>query len=171
MKLEFSYPSSFKAPSDATQPVDAEKLGKDCSAVPITVMDMSTGFNMIFLKRIDKQCLGSKASETQLLNTAQNVLRDTLGTLGKPSVNAGPSYELSGHPASLASGSVKVNARGKNVVFGSATCLASGNSIACFQFLSNDCTSLSTLAASNLKFEGDAPTPVIPANLIPACKP
>lgn len=180
MNFDFVYPSSFAARKGTTDDVPrkeqgkgsgAEKADAGCVSVPVAVMDMRTGFNMIFLKRYDQACLSKEITAAGLGTTAANVLTGTLEQLGKPAISSSTDYGITGHSASAAFGSVKVpNASGKSVIYGAASCVISGKNIACFQFLSNDCPTLAVLSASTVKFTDDAARPVIPAKLAPACK-
>jgi hypothetical protein len=181
MNFDFFYPSSFAASKGTTDDVlrkdqgkgsGAEKADPGCVSVPVAVMDMRTGFNMIFLKRYDQEaCLSKEITAAGLVTAAANVLTDTLEQLGKAAISSSTDYDITGHSASTVFGSVKVpHASGKSVIYGAASCVISGKNIACFQFLSNDCPTLAVLSASTVKFTGAAATPVIPAKLAPACK-
>lgn len=179
LNFDFIYPSSFASPKGATNDAPSKEQGKGsgaeksdpgCVSVPVAVMDMSTGFNMIFLKRYDQACLGKEITATGLGTAAANVLAETLKQFGKPDMSSSTDYDITGHSASTVFGSVKVpHASGKSVIF-AASCVISGKNIACFQFLSNDCPTLAVLSASTLKFKDDSAMPVIPAKLAPACK-
>jgi hypothetical protein len=180
MNFDFVYPASFAEPKDMTRDVPqkqqgegsgTEKAGPDCISVPVAVMDMRTGFNMIFIRRYDQACLGKEITAAGLGTAAANFLTDTFEKLGRPVINPGTDYDITGHSASMVSGSVKVpHASGKSVIYGAAGCVISGKNIACFQFLSNDCPTLAVLSASTVKFTDADATPVIPAKLVPACK-
>lgn len=180
MNFDFVYPSSFAARKGTSEDVPrkeqgkgsgAEKADAGCVSVPVAVMDMRTGFNMIFLKRYDQACLSKEITAAGLGTTAANVLTDTLEQLGKPAISSSTDYGITGHSASAVFGSVKVpHASGKSVIYGAASCVISGKNIACFQFLSNDCPTLAVLSDSTVKFTDAAATPVIPAKLAPACK-
>jgi len=180
MNFDFVYPSSFQPRKGTTSDAPGREQGKSsedgkadpgCVSVPVAVMDMRTGFNMIFLKRYDKDCLSKEITAAGLGTAAANVLTDTLEQLGKPAMGSSTDYDIIGHSASTVSGSVKVPPSGKSVIYGAASCVMSGNNIACIQFLSDDCPTLSVLSASTVKFTDTAATPVIPAKLLPACKP
>jgi hypothetical protein len=176
MNFDFVYPSSFVAPKDTTkdqgESSGTEKADAGCVSVPVAVMDMRTGFNMIFLKLYDLACLGKEITAAGLATAAASVLTSTLQQFGKPALSSGTDYDITGRNASTASGSVKVpNASGKSVIYGMASCVISGKNIACFQFLSNDCPSVAALSASTVKFTDAVATPVIPVKLVPACKP
>jgi hypothetical protein len=181
MSFDFIYPSSFHTSKGTTDDAPSkeqskgsgtEKAGPVCVSVPVAVMDMRTGFNMILLKRYDNTCLSKEITSAGLGTAAANVLSDTLDQFGKPVLNSSTDYDITGHSASTVSGSVKVpNARGKSVIYGAASCVLSGKNIACFQFLSNDCPTLAFLSTTTIKFADTAATPVMPAKLVPACTP
>jgi len=167
MNFDFIYPSSFTAPKGEAD----QKAGAGCVSVPVAVMDMRTGFNMIFVKRFDGGCLGKEATASGLGATVVAFLTDTLSQFGKPTVNSDTGYEIASHSASVVTGSVKVlHARGDTIIYGAASCAISGKDVACFEFLSNDCPNVAVLAASGVKFTGGDVTPVIPAPLVDVCK-
>jgi hypothetical protein len=180
MNFDFVYPSSFVVHKGTTDDVSrkeqtkgsgAEKSAPGCVSVPVGVMDMRTGFNMIILERYDQACLSKEITAAGLGTVAANVLTDTLGQLGKPAISSSTDYDITGHSASAVFGSVKVpHASGKSVIYGATSCVFSGKNIACFQFVSNDCPTLAVLSASTVKFTNAAATPVINAKLAPACK-
>jgi hypothetical protein len=176
MHFDFVYPASFDAPKDTTKDDQGKSSGAGkadpgCVSVPVAVMDMRTGFNMIFLKRYDLACLGKEITTTGLGTAVASVLTGTLQQFGKPTLGSSTDYDLAGRSASTVSGSVKVpNASGKSVIYGAASCVISDKHIACFQFLSNDCPSGAALSASTVKFTDAATTPIIPVTLVPACK-
>lgn len=180
MNFDFVYPSSFVAHKGTTDDVPgkeqskgsgAEKASPGCHSVPVGVMDMRTGFNMIILERYGQACLSKEITAAGLGTVATNVLTHTLEQLGKPAISSSTDYGITGHSASAVFGSVKVpHASGKSVIYGAASCVISGKNIACFQFLSNDCPTLAVLSASTVKFTDAAATPVIPAKLAPACR-
>jgi len=181
MNFDFVYPSSFQATKETTNDAPGkaqgkgsgtEKAGTVCVFVPVAIMDMRTGFNMIILKRYDNTCLSKEITSAGLGTAAANVLTNTLDQFGKPALNSSTDYDIAGRSASAVSGSVKVpNASGKSVIYGAASCVISGKNIACFQFLSNDCPNLTVLSATTVKFADTAATPVMPAKLVPACTP
>jgi len=181
MNFDFVYPSSFHASKGTTDDAPSEEQGKGsgtekkgpiCASVPVAVMDMRTGFNMIILKRYDNTCLSKEITPAGLGTAVANVLANTLDQFGKPALNSSTDYGITGHSASTVSGSVKVpNASGKSVIYGAASCVLAGKNIACFQFLSNDCPTLAVLSATTVKFADTAATPVMPAKLVPACTP
>jgi hypothetical protein len=176
MHFDFVYPASFDAPKDTTKDDQGKSSGAGkadpgCVSVPVAVMDMRTGFNMIFLKRYDLACLGKEITTTGLGTAVASVLTGTLQQFGKPTLGSSTDYDLAGRSASTVSGSVKVpNAGGKSVIYGAASCVISDKNIACFQFLSNECPSVAALSASTVKFTDAATTPIIPVKLVPACK-
>ena len=174
MKLDFAYPSSYTSHEDGTAK-DAKPKG--CVTTPVGVMDMRTDFNMIIVKHYDTVCSGNKLAAMGLDLPSQEVLLanseldDTLSNFGKPATTSHASYQIEGHYAYLLTGSVKqAHAKGKNVLYSAVTCVLSGKDIACFEFLSNDCPTLNTIAASTITFEGSAAEPAIPANLPLGCK-
>jgi hypothetical protein len=190
MNFDFNYPSSFHAPKGSTDDAiakgqsassETKKPDPGCVSVPVAVMDMRTDFNMIFLKRYDTACLGKQTDTakagsatdkafTPVLEhfAAGNVLTDALAQFGKPAIGTSTYYDIAGHSASTVSGSVKApHSSGKNIIYGAASCVISGNNIACFEFLSNDCPTLAVLSASTVKFTDAAATPVIPARSCP----
>jgi len=79
MNLDFTYPSSF-----AKQGVD--ESSKNCVSTPIAGMDMSKGFNMIFLRRYDGACIGREMIADRH-RYAVNFVNELLKTLGKPDVS------------------------------------------------------------------------------------
>lgn len=180
MNFDFVYPASFAAPKGGDDDSSKEQSGSNqggptkpgCISVPVAVMDMRTGFNMIFLKRYDENCLNKSIDAAGLGTVVTNALSDTLGQLGKPVISSNTDYEIAGNSASTVSGSVVVpHARGKSVIYGAASCVRAGNNLACFQFISNDCPTLVALSASAVKFGNAASIPVIPSKLAPPCKP
>jgi len=181
MNFDFVYPSSFHASKGTTGDAPSKEQGKEsgtekaglvCVSVPVAVMDMSTGFNMIILKRYDNTCLSKEITSAGLGTAVANVLTNTLDQFGKPALNSSADYDITGHSASTVSGSVKVpNASGKSVIYGAASCVIAGKNIACFQFLSNDCPTLAVLSATTVKFADTVATPVMPAQFVPACTP
>lgn len=165
MNLDFTYPSSF-----AKQGVD--ESSKNCVSTPIAGMDMSKGFNMIFLRRYDGACIGREMIADRH-RYAVNFVNELLKTLGKPDVSTGTDYDIEGHMASTALGAVKlkgVKPEG-TVVFGAGSCVAAGKDLVCFAFLSSDCPTLAILSSSTVKFTDTPSAPIIPANLAAACRP
>lgn len=151
MNFDFVYPSSFTTDDvprkEQGKGRGAEKADPGCVSDPVAVMDMRTGFNMIFLKRYDQACLSKEITAAGLGTAAANVLTDTLEQFGKPAISSSTDYDITGHSASAVFGSVKVpHASGKSVIYGAASCVISGKNIACFQFLSNDCPTLAVLS-------------------------
>jgi hypothetical protein len=172
MGLTLTYPASFKAAGTKQKPADAETLGHDCSAMPLAVMDMTTGFNMIFLKRIDTSCLGIHPNIAQLEDITSATLGDTLRKLGNPEIGPGVPFSFGTHDATVLSGTVKVpQSRGNNLILGIAACITDGKNIACFQFLSNDCEAVGKLAGATVTFDGEAAVPVVPKSLMAPCYP
>jgi hypothetical protein len=176
MNFDFVYPSSFTGPKDTAEDQgkssEAGKTGPGCVSVPVAVMDMRVSFNMIFLKRYDLACLGKEITAAGLGTAVANVLTDTLQGFGKPTLSSSTDYDITGRSASTVSGSVKVpHAKGKSVIYAAASCVISGKNVACFQFLSNDCPNVAALSASTVKFTDSLAAPIIPAELVHACKP
>ena len=176
MNFEFVYPASFAAPKSTTEDQGKSsgtgKADPGCVSVPVAVMDMRTGFNIIFLKRYDLACLGKEITAAGLGAAVTSALTGTLQQFGKPTLRSSSDYQISGRSASTVSGSVKVpNASGKSVIYGAASCVISDKNMACFQFLSNDCPSVAGLSASTVKFTDAPPAPIIPVKFMPACQP
>jgi hypothetical protein len=89
MNFDFVYPSSFAAPKEERGKGNRSgKADTGCVSVPVAVMDMHSGFNMIFLKRYDRACLSKEITAAGLGTAAANVLTDTLGQFGKPAVSS-----------------------------------------------------------------------------------
>jgi hypothetical protein len=164
MNLDFTYPSSF-----AKQGVD--ESAKNCISTPIAGMDMSKGFNMIFLRRFDGACIGKEIA-TERNTITVNFVNDLLKTLGKPDVSKDTDYEIGGHMASTVSGTVKLKdvKPAGTVVYGAGSCIAVSKDLVCFGFLSSDCPTLAALSISTVKFADTAAAPILPANLIRACR-
>lgn len=165
MNFDFSYPATFTAnPRKAAD--------TDCVSTPIAVMDMRLSFNMIFLKTYDQSCISPYVVSAGPTAAVSKVLSDMLAQFGKPNMNIPAGYQLSGHNAAVVTGSAKATqARGPNTIFGTASCIVTGDSYACFEFLSNDCPNLTALTASPIHFAGDTPTPLIPRKLAYPCAP
>ncbi|MFC5863518.1 hypothetical protein ACFPT7_14525 [Acidicapsa dinghuensis] len=165
MNFDFTYPATFTAnPRKASD--------TDCVSTPIAVMDMRTSFNMIFLKSYDQSCISPYVVSAGPTAAVSKVLRDMLGQFGKPDMNPSSGYQLSGHNAAVATGSAKAqNANGPNTIYGTATCIVTGDSYACFEFLSNDCANLTALSASPIRFTNNPTTPLIPRKLTYPCAP
>jgi len=163
MSMDFIYPSSF-----VNQGADESK---NCVSTPVAAMDMSKGFNMIFLRRFDGACMG-KEIVADRKSVAVNFVNDLLKMLGKPDVNKSMDYEIGGHMASTVSGTVKLsNVRpAGTVVYGAGSCAVVGKDLVCFGFLSSDCPTLAVLSASTVKFTDTAEASILPANLAPACR-
>jgi hypothetical protein len=177
LKLDFTYPSSFTPPKSDT-PDEAPAKPEDCVATPVSVMDMRTSFNMIFVRRYNPSCpnqpLTAKGFDlpTQEVFIANAFVNSSLETFGKPTIKGGTSYELAGHHAYVITGSVKAeHSTGKNVLYSVATCVISGKNIGCFNFISNDCKNLATMVANPITFEGAPAEPAIPAKTPIGCKP
>ena len=164
MNLDFTYPSNF-----AKQGVD--ETAKNCVSTPIAGMDMSKGFNMIFLRRFDGACIGKDITADRD-TIAVNFVNDLLKMLGKPDVSKGTDYEIGGHMASTVSGTVKVKdvKPAGTVVYGAGSCIAVSKDLVCFGFLSSDCPTLAVLSVSTVKFTDTSTAPILPANLIRACR-
>jgi len=169
MSFDFAYPSSFTAPG----PAAAENPNSSCATTPVAVTDMRTNFNMISVKEYDEACMKKKQAEVPGLGTAAtSYLNDTLALLGTPALSSTANYDLGGRNASTVAGTVKLSgAQGNNTVHGAVSCISTGKGIACFQFLSNDCSSLALITASTVKFVGTVAMPIIPAGIGAACKP
>jgi hypothetical protein len=164
MNLDFSYPSSF-----AKQGVD--ESAKNCVSTPIAGMDMSKGFNMIFLRRFDGACIGKEITAER--NTfAVNFVNDLLKMLGKPDVSKGTDYDIAGHMATTVSGMVQLKdvKPAGTIVYGTGSCVAVNKDLVCFAFLSSDCPTLAVLSASTVKFTDAAAAPVIPPSLAVTCR-
>jgi hypothetical protein len=178
LNLDFAYPSSFSAPKDGDGEAAGEhrnasqKEDAGCSSLPIAVMDMRTEFNMIFVQRLSSGCLSSEITAANLVTVTSSVVNIQLKQFGKPTLGRTADYELAGHVANVVSGSVTVpHARGKNTIYDSTSCVISGKNIACFQFLSNECSKVATLATSTVQFKDSAAVPAVPAQLSIECKP
>jgi len=133
-------------------------------------MDLTKGFNMIMLMRLDEACLGEETTAAELGAATTAILAESLKQFGKPTISSSADYDIDGHSASTVSASVQADSLGL-VIHAAASCAISGKNIACFEFVSSDCRNLAVIAASTVKFEGDAPAPVSPDRLAPACKP
>ena len=168
MSFDFAYPSSFTA----SNPAKAEDANAGCVSTPLTVTDMRTNFNLISVSQFDETCMKTKgAASPGLGSAATGSLSDTLAKLGKPAVSSTANYDLAGHNASTVSGVVKLSgAQTNNAVYGAVSCISTGKGIACFQFLSNDCSSLAFMTTSTVKFGGTVATSILPQGIGAACK-
>lgn len=165
MHFDLTYPATFT--SNPKKAADT-----DCVATPIAVMDTRTSFNMIFLKSYDQSCISPYVVSAGPTAAVTKVLSDMLGQFGKPDMAYSAGYQLSSHKAAVVTGSAKaLNARGPNTIYGTATCVVTGDHYACFEFLSSDCANLTALAASPIRFAGAAATPLIPRRFTYSCKP
>lgn len=165
MNFDFTYPSAFT--SNPRRAADT-----DCVSTPIAVMDMRSSFNMIFLKNYDQSCISPYVVSAGPSAAVTKVLRDMLAQFGQPDMNISADYDLAGHQAAVATGSAKAqNARGPNTIYGTATCIVTGDNYACFELLSNDCANLTALAGSPIRFTGTPTTALIPRRLSYPCKP
>lgn len=165
MNFDFTYPATF-TPNPRKAP------DTDCVSTPIAVMDMRLSFNMIFLKTYDQSCISPYVVSAGPTAAVTRILSDMLAQFGKPDMNIASAYTLSGHPAAVATGSAKATqARGPNTIYGTASCIVTGDTYACFEFLSNDCPNLTALAASPIHFAANPATPLIPRKLTYPCAP
>jgi len=178
LHLSYVYPSSYanangladeslKQEKDKAEGVTKEAIG--CVSVPITAMDFSKGFRMIFMMRLDGVCLGEQATAAELGLLTSQVLTGSLSKFGPPKLGTTTDYDISGHSASTVAGTVHADTMGKTLQ-SAASCSISGKDILCWEFLSDDCSALSTMSGYMVQFEGHDPAPVIPAKYAPACK-
>lgn len=165
MHFDFTYPATFT--SNSRKSADTR-----CVSTPIAVMDIRTSFNMIFLKSYDISCLSKDLLEAGPGSAAAKVLKDMLAAFGQPNMNSASSYNVAGHNAAVDTGFAKAaQARGPNTIYGAASCTVTSNNLACFEFLSNDCSNLNTLAASPIRFADHSAVPLIPRKLSYPCAP
>lgn len=176
MHFDFIYPSTFKNTSvddgvkkEQDKGTGVEKGATNCVTVPITAMDLTKGFSMLMLMRLDEACIGKEMAPAELGAAITSILAESLTQFGKPTMSSSTDYDVDGHSASNVFASVHDETF--EDLHAAASCVISGKNLSCFVFISADCPYLATIAESTVKFGSDAPAPVIPAKLVPACKP
>jgi hypothetical protein len=144
LHLDYNYPTSFTNTAAAVvdQAMEEEKdkaqgvikAAIGCISVPVTALDVSKGFRMIFLMRMDGQCLGAETSPEALPGVTNSFLSGSLKKFGEPTIGSPSNYEIAGHKAAVITGSVPSKQLGKPL-YAAAVCVISAKDVACWQFL------------------------------------
>ena len=147
---------------------DVKKAAIGCITTPLTAMDESNGFQMVVVIRLDGTCLGADLTGDTLPALITPMMTESLTRIGTPTVGKSANYTVSGNSAIALSGTAAVK-DSDTIVYGAVTCLSTGKDALCWEFLSDKCATVSSLAAYPIKFEGKEPEALIPATLLP-CK-
>ena len=179
--FNYSYPADLQPSTQLSEAVAHGMAGdpKDpdhdlwakCLAVPLAVakgLDQPSGgtFGMLVLFRVNHGCMGVSKSFDRLGEMAQ-MLIGILKGFGHPLTEDAHPYKLDGHEAWLAQGSVAAKALGPDInLHAASTCaLVAGNSV-CWLLIDSDHKRMPALVASPVTFDGHAPTPLIPRDLL-----
>jgi hypothetical protein len=143
--------------------------GSTFAAMP-TATDSSNGFRMIIIMRMDGVCLGHLPSTSELGSLTTSALTQSLKRFGDPQMGTSADYQVTGHPASVISGSVKSEQYGQTF-YGTSSCLIQGADAVCWEFMASDCSKLPALMANPVQFNGQLAAALIPERFAQTCKP
>lgn len=169
--FDYSYASALiHNPDMAARMTEAyQKSGGNvakCITAPLTRMDTSQGMRVLALIDGDGECLGEPATAEQLSVSAQSLLQNALGPLGKAEIRSSVDYDVRGHSASTVFGSVPIQ---NQTLYAQGACILNGKAIICWMFLATDCQGLKEMVSFPVTFSGDASEAVVPARLAPNC--
>jgi hypothetical protein len=179
LRLDYTYGSTFAAmPAIADQALQSEKdkatgatkAAVSCISLPLTATDSSNGFRMIIIMRMDGVCLGHLPSTSELGSLTTSALTQSLKRFGDPQMGTSADYQVTGHPASVISGSVKSEQYGQTF-YGTSSCLIQGADAVCWEFMASDCSKLPALMANPVQFNGQLAAALIPERFAQTCKP
>ena len=142
-----------------------------CFTLPLVAgkgLDHPTGgtLGMLVVLRVDHACMGVSTSFDKLGELAQMLL-GVLKGFGRPLTEDAHPYKLDGKEAWFAQGSVAAKALGPDInLHAASTCALVAGSSVCWLLIDSDHKLMPALVASPVTFDGHAPTPLIPKDLL-----
>lgn len=173
LRLTYSYPASYTDAAAVVGPAFQASLSGDpaamaqaaCISLPLSRMEAASGhMGLVVLVRADAACFKKKFNAKSVTEAAQDEAHSLAASGAKTNFGQPVTFNVASHPATLVLGSFTLPAGAAMQAL--VVCVLDQPDIACWQFLATDTNQIRTMSAFPVAFDGAAPTPLVPADVL-----